>query len=295
MQSMTGFAETRGGDARQSWRWEIRAVNGRTLDLRFRLPDGAEGLEPPMRKLAQARFKRGSLTLSLRLGKTGATAPPLLNEAALAAGLDALTRVRDLAEAAGIVPTPPSLPQLLALPGVYTPDAEDVMGEERRAALLEDGEATLDRLAEARRAEGAAICAVLDGQIDAIGHLTVEARATAEARAATTRALLRSRVEALLEMGSGLDEDRLAVELAQIAVRSDVTEELDRLDAHVAAARALLSAKDAVGRKFDFLAQEFHREANTLCAKAGSAALTDRGLALKVAIDQMREQVQNVE
>jgi uncharacterized protein (TIGR00255 family) len=150
-------------------------------------------------------------------------------------------------------------------------------------------------LAAARRAEGAALEAVLSGLLDEIAAAADAARAAHAAQGAAASDRLRARVAALQEAGAAPAPDRLAAELALLAVKSDVTEEIDRLDAHVAAARALLARDDAVGRELDFLTQEFNREANTLCSKADSAALTETGLALKVLIDRMREQAQNIE
>ncbi|MEL6235681.1 MAG: YicC/YloC family endoribonuclease [Pseudomonadota bacterium] len=292
---MTGFAETSGADDRLSWRWEARAVNGRGLDLRFRLPEGAEALETPLRKEAQSLFRRGTLTLSLRLNRLSGPPGSQLNEAALRAGLAALAQSTAMAEAQGMALAPMTADRLLALPGVYAQEADDALPGAGLKAVQASGLAVLERLAAARIGEGTAIRALLEAQLAQIARLVGEARGAAEARAAQSGGLLRSRVEALLGAGATVDADRLAQELAQIAVRADVTEELDRLDAHILAAHQLVDSPEAVGRKFDFLAQEFHREANTLCAKSGSSDLTAIGLSLKVVIDQLREQVQNVE
>lgn len=295
MQSMTGFAEAAGADAAFAWRWEARSVNGRGLDLRLRLAEGAEGLEPHLRTRIQALFRRGSITVSLRLSRTGTAGVANLNEMSLDAGIAALVRARDRAAAAGLELSPVAPDRLLALPGVLSGEAEEALTEARRAALLADAETALTGLRAARLAEGAALKGLLSAHLDEIAALSTRARETAEARSARSGALLRERVEALLGAGAPVDADRLAQELAQIAARADVTEELDRLGTHVAAARALLSDREPAGRKLDFLAQEFNREANTLCAKSGSAELTALGLSLKAVIDQLREQVQNVE
>ncbi|MEM8740214.1 MAG: YicC/YloC family endoribonuclease [Pseudomonadota bacterium] len=292
---MTGFAETSGADDRLSWRWEARAVNGRGLDLRFRLPEGAEALEAPLRKTAQSLFRRGTLTLSLRLSRPSGQPGSQLNETALHAGLVALARSAALAKAQGVALAPLTADRLLALPGVYAQESDDVLPGARLKAVQASGMTVLERLATARAGEGAAMHALLEAQLAQIERLVVDARGSAEARSAHSGVLLRSRVEALLGTGAAVDPDRLAQELAQIAVRADVTEELDRLDAHIQAAKKLVDSQEAVGRKLDFLAQEFHREANTLCAKSGTSDLTAIGLSLKVVIDQMREQVQNVE
>ncbi|RMF33445.1 MAG: DUF1732 domain-containing protein, partial [Alphaproteobacteria bacterium] len=185
---------------------------------------------------------------------------------------------------------------LATLPGLFaTPESGEILSDARRAALMADAERLVAAMREARQAEGKALRTVIAARIDEIERLAGQARELAEARAARDGALLRERVEALIGAGAPVDEARLAQELALIAVRIDVTEELDRLQAHVAAARALMAAEGPVGRKFDFLAQEFNREANTLCSKASSTELTAAGLELKSVIDQLREQIQNVE
>ncbi|RMH48509.1 MAG: YicC family protein [Alphaproteobacteria bacterium] len=293
---MTGFAEATGGDTAFAWRWEARSVNGRGLDLRLRLADGAEALEPELRARAQALFARGSVTLGLRLARIGGAATARLDPAALDAAIAALQEAGARARAAGLEIAPVPADRLLALPGVLSgAEAEELLTPERRAALLEGAAAALEGLRAARLAEGAALGGMIRAHLDEIEALAARARETAEARQARSGALLRERVAALLGAGAPVEPERLAQELALIAVKADVTEELDRTHAHVAAARALLRQAGAVGRRLDFLAQELNREANTLCAKAGSADLVAIGLALKAVIDQLREQVQNVE
>ncbi len=221
---------------------------------------------------------------------------PRLNDAALAAAVEAALAAAEAASRAGLDLAPMTAADLLAVRGVVETDAAlPADSPEALAALAADAEALLARLADARRAEGAALAAVIAAQVERIAALAAAARETAEARAARNGTLLRARIEAILAGTAAIDEARLAQELALAAVRADVTEELDRLGAHVAAARALLAAEGPVGRRLDFLMQEFNREANTLCSKSGSAELTAIGLELKVVIDQMREQVQNVE
>jgi uncharacterized protein (TIGR00255 family) len=294
--SMTGYADRAGGAGGLTWTWEARSVNGRGLDLRLRLPEGAEGLDPAIRQAIGAVLARGNVTVGLRLGRGEGAAAPRLNPEALAAALGAAAEAERTAAAAGLALAPMTAAGLLALRGVMEVEADPgVARPEVREALLAEVAPLAEALVAARRAEGAALAAVLEARLDETARLTAEARQAAEARAARTGALLRERVAALVEARDGLDEARMAQELALIAVKTDVTEELDRLEAHVAAARALVSQGGAVGRKLDFLMQEFNREASTLCAKAQSAELTAVGLALRVVIDQMREQVQNVE
>ena len=294
--SMTGYADRTGSLDGLAWSWEARSVNGRGLEIRLRLPDGAEALDPALRQALAAALARGSVTVGLRFVRAEGGAAPRLNEAALGGALAAAEVVRRVAERSGFPLAPMSATELLGLRGVFEADAEPGAARpEVRAALATDIEPLVAALAEARRSEGRALAAVLAGQLDAVAELAGQAREAAEVRAARTGELLRARVEALIAAQGAIDAGRLAQELALLAVRADVTEELDRLDAHVTAARALLAQGGPVGRRLDFLMQEFNREANTLCAKAQSSALTAIGLELKVVIDQMREQVQNVE
>jgi uncharacterized protein (TIGR00255 family) len=294
--SMTGFADLAGRDGDLAWMWEARSVNGRGLDVRLRLPEGFEALDVPVRAAAGKNLSRGSVTISLRLARSGATALPRLNPDALAAAVAAALTAAEAASAQGLDLAPMTAADLLSIRGVIESDTSGPFDQAATAAMLAaDAAPLLARLSAARRAEGAALGTVVAGQIDRIESLVVAARETAEAGAARTGALLRTRVEAVLAGSTPVDESRLAQELAIVAVRADVTEELDRLVAHVTAARALLDGEGPVGRKLDFLMQEFNREANTLCSKSSSAELTAIGLELKVVIDQMREQVQNVE
>lgn len=294
--SMTGFADLAGANADISWNWEARSVNGRGLDLRLRLPEGFESLEAPLRATLGQRLHRGSVTIGLRLARGGAAGVPRLNPEALEAAIAAAEAAGAAASRLGLHLAPMTAADLLAVRGVLETEASGPLQNPAAiAALAADIAPLVARLGAARAAEGAALARLIAGQVDRIAGLTEAARGSAEARAGRTGALLRSRVEALLAATASVDEGRLAQELAMIAVKADVTEELDRLDAHIAAARRLLETEGPVGRKLDFLTQEFGREANTLCAKSGASDLTAIGLELKVVIDQMREQVQNVE
>jgi uncharacterized protein (TIGR00255 family) len=296
LSSMTGYADRAGGAEGLAWSWEARSVNGRGLDIRLRLPEGAEALDPALRQAAAAALSRGSVTIGLRFARSETAQALRLNAAALEGALAAAREAAEAAGRAGLALAAPSIAELLGLRGVLEADTEPGAARPAvRAALIADIEPLVAALAAARRAEGRALAEVLAGQLAAVAELAGRARQAAEARAARSGALLRTRVEALLGAGAPVDEARLAQELAMLAVKADVTEELDRLDAHVAAARELVAGGGAVGRKLDFLMQEFNREANTLCAKAQTGELTAIGLEMKVLIDQMREQVQNVE
>jgi uncharacterized protein (TIGR00255 family) len=291
--SMTGFAAREGGDGRGvTWGWELRSVNGRGLDLRLRLPDGLGALEAPLRKRLSEVIARGSVTLSLRLTREAGPAASTLDPARLAAVLAQLAQVRAAAAAQGVALAPVDPAAILSLKGLGDPGEAALMPAP--AVLMADVEPLIAGFTAMRQAEGAAIAAVLSAQIDRIDALVASAATAAAERAEPLAARLRAAVTTLTQT-TDLDEARLSQEVATLALKTDVTEEIDRLRAHVAAARSLLAIGGAVGRKLDFLMQEFNREANTLCSKAQDAALTAIGLDLKLAIDQTREQVQNVE
>ncbi len=288
--SMTAFASADGSEGALSWQWEIRGVNGRGLDLRMRLPDGLGALEQPLRAALQKVLARGNVTLSLKLHRAASGAVLSLQPAALESVVAALEAVE---ARAGDRVAPSTAAEILALRGVMeADDSNDLPGATHLMAEAND---LLAAFVSMRRTEGAALSEVMTGQLDRIATLTEAAAETAAVRAAKSGARLRQQVHDLLEATDVVDEGRLAQELAVLAVKADVTEEIDRLRAHVDAARDLIAKGGPVGRKLDFLMQEFNREANTLCSKSGDAALTAIGLDLKLTIDQMREQVQNVE
>ena len=297
MISMTGFAARRGAGAGYAWVWDLRAVNGKGLDLRLRLPDWIDGLELAVRAELQKAATRGNVSLSLRVTQDGGAdeAGFRLNPVQLAAALAALGKVEDAAIAAGVTLRQPTAADVLTLRGVLDQSQETLDTAPLRQAILADLPGLLADFAAMRASEGAALASVLAAQLDRIEGLTAEAQREAAARAATQADSLRDGLARILAATDAVDATRLAQELALLAVKTDVTEELDRLTAHVAAARTYLADPAPVGRKLDFLMQEFMREANTLCSKAQSLALTRIGLDLKTVIDQMREQVQNVE
>lgn len=298
LRSMTGMAAGRGdAECGSSWTWDLRSVNGRGLDLRLRLPEGLAGLEAGLRSRLQARVARGSVTLGLRLTRAQAGAAVRLDPAALEAVLARLAQLAEAAARSGLRladPDPVALIQMRELNGAEPAGADEGAEAALVARLLSDFDAQLDAFDAMRAAEGAALGRVIAGQIDRIAELCAEARAAAEARRPDVEAMLGAALDRLGAAATA-DPQRLAQELALIAVKSDVTEEVDRIDAHTAAARELLARGGNVGRRFDFLMQEFMREANTLCSKSANARLTAIGLDLKEVIDQMREQVQNLE
>lgn len=293
--SMTGFATRRGSAVGYDWTWEIRSVNGKGLDLRLRLPDGIEGLESAVRAAVAKVAERGNITLGLRLTRGAGGEALKVNPVGLDAALAALATVRARAEAAGLRLADTSAAAILALRGVTEAGGESGDTAPLLAALLTDLEPLLADFALMRQSEGAVLAAVIARQLDRVAALTVEAAAAAEKRRPEMARALSEAMDRVLAGATEADPARIAQELALLAVKADVTEELDRLRAHADAARKLLAAGGAVGRKFDFLIQEFMREANTLCSKSGNAELTRIGLDLKHVIDQMREQVQNVE
>ena len=291
--SMTGFAAREGGDGQgANWSWELRSVNGRGLDLRLRLPERLGALEAPLRRLLSETVTRGSVSLSLRLGRDGAMALGGIDPTRLQAALAQIARIQEMAQAQGLALSAPSPVDILALKGLSDAGEGGVLPDPE--ALLADAALLIVAFNDMRRAEGAALAAILGDQIDRIATLVAAAEAASMARAETQAARLRTALAGLFEQND-LDEARLMQEVAILALKSDVTEEIDRLRAHVRAARDLLAQGGAVGRKLDFLMQEFNREANTLCSKSQDGALTAVGLDLKLAIDQTREQVQNVE
>jgi uncharacterized protein (TIGR00255 family) len=297
MISMTGFAARRGSSAGYSWVWDLRSVNGKGLDLRLRVPDWIDGLELALRTELQKAITRGNVNLTLKVTQdaSGVDAGFRLNEAALGAALAAFSRVEAAAMTAGTTLRQPTAADVLTLRGVIDTSGQEADTAPLRQAVLVDLSGLVADFTAMRASEGAALGAVLLAQIDRIGALTTEAAAEVSLRATTQAENLREAVARILAATDAVDENRLAQELALLAVKTDVTEELDRLAAHVAAARGHLAETGSIGRKLDFLMQEFMREANTLCSKAQSLTLTRIGLDLKTVIDQMREQVQNVE
>ena len=293
--SMTGFAAARGAQAAHTWSWELRSVNSKGLDLRLRVPDWLDGLETALRADLGKAVKRGSLTLSLKVSRADDGAGLRLNTAALDTLLDAVAETERRAEERGLVLDPSRASDILGLRGVWDASGADDEVAPLVAQMKSEFPALLNDFLAMRQSEGAALAKVLADQFDRVEVLAAQAKELAEARRPVMAETLRSNLAKVLENTEGADPDRLAQELAMLAVKADVTEELDRLSAHVAAARELLGKGGAVGRKLDFLMQEFNREANTLCSKSQATALTAVGLDLKAVIDQMREQVQNIE
>jgi uncharacterized protein (TIGR00255 family) len=280
--SMTGFGRAEGASGGWSWAVEARSVNGRNLEVRFRGPPGFDSLERIAREGAQSRFQRGQLTIGLQAKRAESAAQVRINT-------DQIERY--LAAVAGLVAegraTPPSAAGLLALRGVI--EADDTAQDPDAQARLEAAMGASLGLA----LDGVALLLVLRQQMDRIAELTVQAREIAAGQPEAIKARFEARMKELA--GEAVSEDRIVQEAAAMAVKADVREELDRLAGHVEGARAMLGSDGGVGRRLDFLTQEFMREANTLCSKSSLTGLTAVGLDLKATIEQFREQVQNVE
>jgi uncharacterized protein (TIGR00255 family) len=285
--SMTGFARAEAGGAQ--WSWELRSVNARNLDIRCRLPAGLEALETDLRQRIPAICRRGNVTVQLSPANNGQRAAGFrINAELVRAYLDAAQSIDAGSFAA------PTLDGILSLPGVIERGEAGVPDLEP-AELLRSFDVALNGLGAMRREEGGRLANVVVALLDRMAELRQLASASAALQPASVKARLVAQLQPLLEAVPALSEDRLAQEVALIAGRADIREELDRLAAHVAAARDLVAAGGPVGRKLDFLCQELNREANTICSKSADLALTEIGLELKSAIEQLREQVQNIE
>jgi uncharacterized protein (TIGR00255 family) len=291
---MTGFSRTQGEAQGVAWVWELRSVNGRGLDIKLRMPPGMDALEPGLRDAGGKILKRGNVSGTLSLKREAV--------AGLVADPAALERVKTIAIAlADDIPgaLPPRAELLMALPGVMraasAQDDSEEMQADLRAAVQAGFLAALDGLAAARAAEGARLAEILTVLLDEITVFHERAAAEAASQPGLHKARLMAQLAEILGATPGLPEDRIAQEIALLTTKSDVREELDRLAAHIGAARALLAEAAGVGRKLDFLMQEFNREVNTLCSKSASLPLTGIGLEMKAVVEQLREQVQNIE
>ena len=293
LSSMTGFAQNSGEKDGLHWQWEIKSVNGKALDIRFRLPSGFEGLETAARASLSQHIKRGNLQVVLTTSGTIAADTVVVNEAVLEQVLGIAERLRD--RIGGMPLNAEALMGLRGVLDVVQPLQSEAEMESRVKGVRQSLEVAAKALDKARREEGARLANVLSLQLDKIESLTTAARDCPARSIEAIKARLKEQVARLLETGATFDPDRLHQEAIMISTRADIQEELDRLFGHVEAARALMASPEPAGRKFDFLAQEFNREANTLCSKALDKTLTNIGLELKTVIDQMREQVQNIE
>lgn len=291
---MTGFARCQGHDTVLAWSWEVKSVNGKGLEARFRLPGGYDFLEQAARDALQKKIRRGNLNVTLTVDRISKDTPFAVNEAVLAQYVEIATRWQEKAPSLA----PASIDGLMALRGVLDQQEEEPSPEEierRGRAMTATFLEALSALSVMRGAEGARLDAVLRGHLSEISQLVTQAEALASMAPEAVQDRLVQLLTPLLDGVPALTGERLAQEAALIAAKADVREELDRLKSHIAAALDLLGSGEAVGRRLDFLCQEFNREANTLCSKANDIELTRIGLALKAIIEQFREQVQNIE
>jgi len=293
LSSMTGYARASGSIPGIRFLVEIKSVNARGLDMRVRVTPGYDALEVEFRRRIGKAISRGALTLTLNVDREGEGGRVIVNEQALGAVLAAMQRIADTVDAGK-----PTVDGILALKGVLEqhdapldPDTEETL----QAAIMDAVEAAIADLVASRRDEGARLTAVLLERIDEIAALTSAAEQHPGRGRDVILERLRQQIADLGATGANLSEERLAAEALLLATKADIREELDRLTAHIASARQLIAAGGAVGRKLDFLSQEFNREANTLCSKSNAVELTAIGLDLKAVIDQLREQVQNIE
>jgi len=293
LSSMTGFARGHGIAGSYAWSWEIKSVNAKGLDLRFRLPPGWDVIEVPARAYAAEKLSRGTVYANLAVERKGVQPTAKINEPVLGAVLSTLKNLSGKVEAA-----PASLDGILSLKGVIEITEADEREEDHRAAetaIIGAFGQALSELVTMRRAEGETIGRLLNKRLDEIATLTARAEKAPGRKPEAIRARLVEQVATLMSASDRFDPDRLHQEAILLAAKADIREELDRLTSHVGQAKKLLTDGGAVGRKLDFLAQELHRESNTLTAKANEVELTNIGLELKSVIEQFREQVQNLE
>lgn len=293
LNSMTGFARQDGGAGSLTWTLELRSVNGRGLDVRYRLPPGFDAIERAGREMIKRHFQRGQMNLTLNVSSARAQTGVVLNQSVLDLYITASQRLVEAGHA-----LTPGADGLLGLRGVIDVAGDDAsnLDEAAEAALIADLGLLFEGLAASRRAEGAALEAILTAQLASMEGLLTLAEAQAVAQVEAIRERFSRRMAELMAEASGMDlQERVLQEAAVLAAKADVREELDRLRSHIDQARRLMASESAPGRKLDFLAQEFMREANTLCSKSALTELTRTGLELKAVIDQFREQTQNVE
>ncbi len=293
LQSMTGFARSEGNSGRYRWAWELRSVNGKGLDLRLRLPSGMEALETAFRDIASQSLSRGNIQAGLSLSASETKLEAVVNR-------DALDAVLALKQELGsaISDAPLSFDTLLSVRGLVEfrePVETEEVQSARNADIVAGFSAAVAALRSMREREGTSLYALLSTHIDRIEQLTSVINADPSRQPEHIRARLEAQIALIGDGTSGLDRERLYAEAALLATKADLREEIDRLTSHVSAARELLATGGPVGRKLDFLAQEFNRESNTICSKSNASAVTAAGIELKVVIDQFREQVQNLE
>ena len=293
LQSMTGFARTQGEFDGTSWVWEMRSVNGKGLDLRIRVPNGFEEIETAARTLLSKHFKRGNIQISLSVTQAASASLPYINHEAVEALIASAKELQQ--KVGGELPTAAELMSMRGVVELGEKQLNDKAKKDRNTAILNNLETAAQSLLEMRRGEGQAIASVLGEQVTKISELHSAIEANDARTPDAIKAQLKAQVDKLIENNAEFDDQRLYQEAAILAAKADLQEELDRLVVHVKAAQELLSSDGPIGRRLDFLAQEFNRECNTICSKSNSAKVTSIGLDMKLIIDQFREQLQNME
>ncbi len=293
LSSMTGFARSHGASGPYAFEWELKSVNAKGLDLRLRLPPGWDELEAFAKKRAAEVLSRGTIYANFNVKRANAQSTVRVNEDVLAS----VVRVAG-ALAGRIDAVAPSIDGLLAIKGVIEvvePEADEAEDKAAKDAAAKAFDQALTHLVDMRRREGTALGQILLQRMDEIEQLAKKAEAAPGRKPEAVRARLAEQIAVLLETSERFDPDRLNQEALLIAAKADIREELDRIASHVAQAREMMAKGGPVGRRLDFLAQEFNREVNTCCSKANDIELTNTGLEMKNVVEQFREQVQNLE
>jgi uncharacterized protein (TIGR00255 family) len=293
LSSMTGFARSHGTSGPYAFEWELKSVNAKGFDLRMRLPPGWDELEAPTRKRAAELLSRGTVYANLSVKRANALSTVKVNEDVLA------SIVKVAGELAGrIDAVAPSIDGLLAIKGVIEvvePESSEAEDKAAKAAAAATFEQALNNLVEMRKREGVTLGQILSQRMDEIESLMKKAEAAPGRKPEAIKARLAEQIAALLEASDRFDPDRLSQEAVMIAAKADIREELDRIASHISQAREMIGKGGAIGRRLDFLAQEFNREVNTCCSKSNDLELTNTGLEMKNVVEQFREQVQNLE
>lgn len=293
LSSMTGFARSHGTSGPYAFEWELKSVNAKGFDFRMRLPPGWDDVETAARKRATELLSRGTVYANLTVKRTGAASVVRINEDVLASILKVASEISARTDAVA-----PSVDGLLGIKGVIEvvePESDEAEMQAARAAVSTSFEQALQSLIDMRKREGIALGQILSQRMDEMERLAQRAEASPGRKPEAIRARLAEQIAALLETSDRFDADRLSQEALMIAAKADVREELDRIASHIAQTRELLGKGGAVGRRLDFLAQEFNREVNTTCSKSNDIELTNTGLEMKTVVEQFREQVQNLE
>lgn len=293
LSSMTGFARSHGTSGPYAFEWELKSVNAKGFDFRMRLPPGWDDVETAARKRATELLSRGTVYANLTVKRTGAASVVRINEDVLASILKVASEISARTDAVA-----PSVDGLLGIKGVIEvvePESDEAEMQAARAAVSTSFEQALHSLIDMRKREGVALGQILSQRMDEMERLALRAEASPGRKPEAIRARLGEQIAALLETSDRFDADRLSQEALMIAAKADIREELDRIASHIAQTRELLGKGGAVGRRLDFLAQEFNREVNTTCSKSNDIELTNTGLEMKTVVEQFREQVQNLE